>query len=1436
MRSKLISMKSLIKFILINVIVFWGCNLYSQVFISQYIETNSGSSPKGLEIYNATASDIDFALTNLEITKGTNGAPCATRVTIDNGVLEAGKVWIIGTTNLVDYALNFGSDLSGASVYGMTFNGDDALQLVIGGVLMDVFGTCGFDPGSSWSGNGVSTANQNIQTKNTICSGTTSDWSDPSSRFETVSTDPVFNMTGFGNAPTGCSSGPTVPGAPTISSIVDGENQVSVYFYPGADGGSPITDFKYSTNGGSSFTAMGSTTSPYIITGLSNGTDYDIQILAVNAIGDGPASTSSTGSPYENVITLSGLGVAENEDFNTLASTGSSNILALGWFISETGSGADDTYIANTGSSNSGNTYSYGTDSDRALGGLYSGSVNPIWGAKIKNDMGVVLNNLSISYTGETWRVGSATRSDQINFEYSLDATSLSDGTWSNFDDLDYVNPGQATGNGSLQHSEAISNTITGLSIANGGFIWIRWTDQNSSGADDGMAIDDFSISASCPVGNTVTSHENIVRGNDITWTYDGTDFDSYEYQWNGTGGSWTPLTTNNPGSWGSCCPTIAIGTLYIRAKTSCSSTNDYSNIVSTYWGDCYAADISATMDGSSIIEGGSMSINETVAWTWPHDGSGVNNGASDEGGGTGHALGFYWDSDPVNPDDYTYAWNTNPQEWNDFSGSFFTSTDRKLYVKARSTGDNSCTNYSNSYYITLKKPEISVSSSSINLTGCAGSNGNSGSFDISGNYIKNSDGITIDAPTNFEISQDNSSFSSSINLLPSSGSVPSTTIYVRMSNSASGSPTGDITCSATASNSPTISLSGTLTAAPVITSSTSVTDNVTCGETTISVSTDAADGSGEWSNTGSGVFENPSFASSGFTSNTFDQNQTLTWTQTTGACSGSTCLITAKFNQPQESISGLDTDTWIWGGLTDAEFGTPANWYKWDGSKWLKESVSTPSTLSSIHILSNNDGGICISGSNNTTLVTGAGSLTIGSGASISLSGTVAISGDIINNGTINYGTSSISIDGSSNQTISGTSATFYDLTVSKSSGDLIVETPVTVLGTLYMTAGNIINSQPIVIGANSANTGNLNYSSGIITGQMSRYFDNAADSKFFPVGTSSILRDVSITFPSTPGIDQYLTIAYVSGAPILYGGESYQGLPLITEDGQLITNYDNQGHWVINPTGNDYNSDINLKEYSVSLHMNNIPDATDYTKARIIKSAGSNTASEHHVAWTPLTNQSVSGSNSDFTLTASSTGFSVFGGGSDTGDALPVELITFNGSCQNDLVEITWETASEYNSSHFDVESSRDGITWDVVKTIQAAGFSNELLKYNFKDNNVYGENNYYRLTQVDIDGESKTYDIINVICSQKAETYFSAYPNPSSGTFSITLNNPKDTGAAVLKLSDFKGSSVVQKEVKINDGVNVFLMNESLKPGIYIIEIQSNEAILSQKLIIK
>jgi hypothetical protein len=286
------------------------------------------------------------------------------------------------------------------------------------------------------------------------------------------------------------------------------------------------------------------------------------------------------------------------------------------------------------------------------------------------------------------------------------------------------------------------------------------------------------------------------------------------------------------------------------------------------------------------------------------------------------------------------------------------------------------------------------------------------------------------------------------------------------------------------------------------------------------------------------------------------------------------------------------------------------------------------------------------------------------------------------------------------------------------------------------------------------------------------------------------------------------------------------WDGLPLITGGGDdvLIQNYSENGHWEINPTNDDYGTAINGKAYNLTLRMNGLSGVSDYTKVRIIKSAGSNTSSLHHKSWSAPTHSSCSGANGDFTTTASTTGFSFFGGGGGDGGNLPVELISFNGSCNDGVVDLTWQTASEFNSSHYNVENSRDGITWDVVNTQPAAGNSTELLEYSYTDAHAIGGDNYYRLTQVDIDGTEKTYDVINASCTETTSGYFSVFPNPSSGSFQVIMNNSDIVGGAVMNIVDTKGTLVVQKPIEVKTGINMFLVNQELSPGIYYISVKN------------
>lgn len=212
-------------------------------------------------------------------------------------------------------------------------------------------------------------------------------------------------------------------------------------------------------------------------------------------------------------ISISSTGTAFIQDFNTLVNTGTSSTTPSGWIFLETGTGANTTYAVNDGTVNSGNTYSFGASGsvDRAFGTLLSGSVASTIGASFVNNSGSTITSLDISYTGEQWRVGTLGRVDRLDFQYSVDATSLNTGTYTDVNNLDFIAP-TTTGIAGALDGEAAANrtgiafSITGLNIVPGSTFWIRWTDLNATSADDGLAIDNFSITANgTPVGPCTT-------------------------------------------------------------------------------------------------------------------------------------------------------------------------------------------------------------------------------------------------------------------------------------------------------------------------------------------------------------------------------------------------------------------------------------------------------------------------------------------------------------------------------------------------------------------------------------------------------------------------------------------------------------------------------------------------------------------------------------------------------------------------------------------------------------------------------------------------------------------------------------------------------------------------------------------------------------------
>jgi hypothetical protein len=261
--------------------------------------------------------------------------------------------------------------------------------------------------------------------------------------------------------------------------------------------------------------------------------DYDLHmkfLVGARGLSSGRTAQTSFTDDVPPTISLTVLGTSVCEDFDTLASSSTSSTTPAGWTFSESGTAANTTYTAGTGSLATGDTYSFGStgNSERAFGGLQSGALIPTIGAAFTDNTGDTITSLLITYTGEQWRLGALSRTDRLDFQYSTDATSLTTGTWVNADLLDFTAPvtsptvGALDGNASANRT-LISSTISGLSIANGATFWIRWTDLNATGSDDGLAVDDFCLTPQAEPDVSVAVSPSEVDedgGTDLVYTF----------------------------------------------------------------------------------------------------------------------------------------------------------------------------------------------------------------------------------------------------------------------------------------------------------------------------------------------------------------------------------------------------------------------------------------------------------------------------------------------------------------------------------------------------------------------------------------------------------------------------------------------------------------------------------------------------------------------------------------------------------------------------------------------------------------------------------------------------------------------------------------------------------------------------------------------------
>ena len=151
-----------------------------------------------------------------------------------------------------------------------------------------------------------------------------------------------------------------------------------------------------------------------------------------------------------------------------------------------------------------------------------------------------------------------------------------------------------------------------------------------------------------------------------------------------------------------------------------------------------------------------------------------------------------------------------------------------------------------------------------------------------------------------------------------------------------------------------------------------------------------------------------------------------------------------------------------------------------------------------------------------------------------------------------------------------------------------------------------------------------------------------------------------------------------------------------------------------------------------------------------------------------------------------------------------LPVELVSFIGACQTGKNSIQWTTASESNTSHYIVESSRDGFVWTQVAEIDAAGTTTHSSFYEIIDHQA-GQLTYYRLKQFDSDGQMELFGPIRVNCEIETNL-MTVYPNPTNDNFTLAIQSSQVFEDARIELVDMSGRIILVDVMDIFPGTTL------------------------------
>ncbi len=178
-----------------------------------------------------------------------------------------------------------------------------------------------------------------------------------------------------------------------------------------------------------------------------------------------------------------------------------------------------------------------------------------------------------------------------------------------------------------------------------------------------------------------------------------------------------------------------------------------------------------------------------------------------------------------------------------------------------------------------------------------------------------------------------------------------------------------------------------------------------------------------------------------------------------------------------------------------------------------------------------------------------------------------------------------------------------------------------------------------------------------------------------------------------------------------------------------------------------------------------------------------------------------------------------------------LPVSWLYVKAELKNQKVQLQWATATEINNDRFEVEFSLDGKTFTQVGIIKGAGNSNVQKEYSFDHFSPAKGTAYYRVKQVDLDGQFEYSKVVAVQGGAAALAQITLYPNPSHDY--LHLGNVTLDPNAQVEILDAQGRQV-NKIKPVLDGATPKIPVQHLPAGNYILRVQNASQLIHQRFV--